>query len=304
MDSFPTVNRRPGRWWKFLQFSLTRFALVLVAIGLWVALVRIGAKHAGLKTQSPPGALVGLVIAQGVLVIYAVCVRALEQRQVVELAGKGSLRLLGVGTSMGGLLFGATMLVLWLLGAWSLTGLAVWSAFFYPLIGALVSAVLEETVFRGLLFRLLEEGLGSCAALVMSALVFGLLHVINPGATLFSGLAVALEAGVLLSAAYMFARRLWLPIGIHLGWNFSEGGIFSTSVSGGRAAGLIGGRFKGSDLLTGGAFGPEASLVAVLVCLAASVVVIVLARRAGQVMPPPWRRGSGKVAGESGSSTT
>ena len=88
---------------------------------------------------------------------------------------------------------------------------------------------------------------------------------------------------VLLAAAYMYTRSLWFVMGLHFAWNFTEGGIFSTSVSGGRAEGMIGVQFTGSDALTGGAFGPEASLPAVLVCLAAGVAFIILSVRADRI---------------------
>jgi hypothetical protein len=134
-----------------------------------------------------------------------------------------------------------------------------------------------------------EERLGSWIALAVSALIFGLLHAFNPGATAVSTAAIALEAGILLGAAYMYTRSLWFVIGLHFAWNFTEGGIFSTSVSGSRAEGMIGVQFTGSDTLTGGSFGPEASLPAVLVCLAAGIAFIILARRSGRVVPPFWK---------------
>jgi len=79
----------------------------------------------------------------------------------------------------------------------------------------------------------------------------------------------------LLGAAYALTGRLWLPIGLHLGWNFAEGSIFGMAVSGGSQKGsLITGELHGSNLLTGGVFGPEASIVAVVVCLTAAIVIL------------------------------
>jgi hypothetical protein len=112
----------------------------------------------------------------------------------------------------------------------------------------------------------------------MSAALFGLLHAGAAGASIFSTVAIALEAGILLAAAFMITRRLWLPIGLHAAWNFTEGTVFGASVSGGDVRGVLSSRFEGSDLLTGGAFGPEASLVAVIVCLIASAAMVAIAR--------------------------
>lgn len=84
----------------------------------------------------------------------------------------------------------------------------------------------------------------------------------------------------------MLARRLWFVFGLHAAWNFTEGGIFATQVSGSKIEGLIGVQFQGSDLLSGGAFGPEASIAAVAICLLASTVILILAKRKGHVIPP------------------
>ena len=134
---------------------------------------------------------------------------------------------------------------------------------------------------------------GSWIAIILSALFFGLTHLMNPGATLFGALAIALEAGTLLGAAYMLTRRLWLAIGIHWAWNFFEGPFFGATVSGtGSNAGkaLITSTINGPSIWTGGAFGPEAGLAALLVCLATGPLFLILVLRQKQVITPAWRR--------------
>jgi uncharacterized protein len=136
-----------------------------------------------------------------------------------------------------------------------------------------------------------EESLGSVIALLASAALFGFLHAFNPGATLVSTVAIALEAGVILAAAYLYTRRLWMAIGLHTAWNFTEGGIFGASVSGGVGHGLFASHFAGRPIFSGGAFGPEASIVAVVVCLIVGVALLVRSRRLGHFQPPFWARG-------------
>jgi membrane protease YdiL (CAAX protease family) len=87
--------------------------------------------------------------------------------------------------------------------------------------------------------------------------------------------AIALEAGVLLALAYAATDRLWLPIGVHTGWNFTEGSVFGASVSG-HAPGdaLFQGSLSGPVTLTGGIFGPESSIVGVAVCLVAAAALV------------------------------
>jgi hypothetical protein len=114
------------------------------------------------------------------------------------------------------------------------------------------------------------------------------LHLLNPGATLLNAAAISIEAGVLLAAAYMLTRRLWLCIGTHIAWNFTQGGIFSVAVSGGENKGLLRSTLVGPDWLTGGTFGAEASVVALVVCFAAGIVLIVLAIKKRNVVPAFW----------------
>jgi hypothetical protein len=141
---------------------------------------------------------------------------------------------------------------------------------------------------RGIVFRILEQSLGSWLALALSAVIFGALHLLNHGATLLNAGAVMLEAGILLAAAYMLTRRLWLCIGIHFAWNFTQGGIFSAAVSGGTTRGLLQAKLVGAEWLTGGAFGVEASAVAVVVCFSAAVLLLIAVKRKGNVRAAFW----------------
>ena len=96
--------------------------------------------------------------------------------------------------------------------------------------------------------------------------------------------------GVLLAAVFMLTRRLWMVIGVHTAWNFAEGGIFGASVSGGEAHGILASHFHGPDVLTGGAFGPEASIVAVLICFGTGAAFLWLASKRGHFVRPFWAR--------------
>jgi membrane protease YdiL (CAAX protease family) len=294
MDTMiPVPNRRPGTLWAVLQFPLTRFLLGCIAIFIWIFALQVCAKLGGVAPHSPLGAVLAIVLAVGVLIIYTCLVHFIEKRNVVELAAKGAQRHAARGILVGAVLFCLTMLVLKLAGAWTYLGMAPLSNLAYPFIGAFFAGLVEETIFRGLLFRIVEESLGSWIALALSAVVFGLVHAFNPGASIVSTAAIALEAGILLAAAYMYTRSLWFVMGLHFAWNFAEGGVFATSVSGGPTEGVIGVSFvQGKEMLTGGGFGPEASLPAVVVCTAAGIAFIMMSVRAGHVVKPFWMRES------------
>src|SRR5581483_7488150 len=104
---------------------------------------------------------------------------------------------------------------------------------------AACSALFEELLLRALVFRLVERCFGSTIALVVSAALLGIAHATNPGATAVSVTALAVEAGLLLAAAFMVTRTIWLPVGIHFGWNASEAALFGATESGVKVAGIL-----------------------------------------------------------------
>ena len=283
-----SVNRRPEKLWRFLQFPLTRIVLAVVPIVLLAVLLFSAANAAHLHGIA--GAAVQLSVGLGACLVYILYVRLIERRKVSELSAGDFLPQFSKGFLLGFLLISATILVLWMSGIYSVLGMNPLGMVAAPLLGAIGSAFLEEIVIRGVLFRIIEESLGTWLALGLSALIFGLLHGLNPGATWVSILAIALESGVLLAAVYIYARQLWIGIGLHCAWNFSEGGIYGASVSGGKGHGLLSAQFQGADLLTGGQFGPEASIVAVAICFIAGGIFLLLARRRGHIIAPFWQR--------------
>lgn len=288
MDATLAVNRQPGRAWAFLQFPLTRIVIAIVAIAIVPGVIQAAVKAAGVAPHSAAGVVGALLIIAGTLATYAAFVRVIERRRVTELGSTGAASELGAGFVLGFALFSLTMSVLWLLGVVDIVAAGSWTAFGYPLLDAAIAAVFEEALMRGVVFRIVEESLGSWIALAFSAALFGALHAFNRGATVTSSIAIALEAGVLLAAVFMLTRRLWMVFGLHAGWNFTEGGIFGASVSGGDAHGVFASHFHGPDALTGGEFGPEASVVAVVICFATGAFALWLARK--RFVAPFWKR--------------
>lgn len=118
----------------------------------------------------------------------------------------------------------------------------------------------EELLSRGYHLQNLESGLNTFWAVLLSSAVFGALHLGNPNATWISAVGILL-AGVFLAYGYLRTRQLWLPIGLHIGWNFFEGAVFGFPVSGLDIYQLTRITIDGPELWTGGPFGPEAGLV-------------------------------------------
>jgi len=233
--------------------------------------------------------IVALAIAG--FAVYGAYAYFIEQRPVSELALPGMGRELGIGLLIGAGLYAICELILMALGIYRITGLNSWSFMIPAIAMALSAGVFEELLFRGVLFRSVEAWFGSWAALVVSSLVFGLIHLINPEATLEGALFIAVEAGILLAAAYMLTRRLWLSMGFHVAWNYTQSAIFSSIVSGNEAAqGLIRSTVKGPEFLTGGNFGVESSVLSLILCTSTGIVMVVMAVKRGKIVPPIWRR--------------
>jgi membrane protease YdiL (CAAX protease family) len=269
--------------------SVLRLVVQLVAVS---AVALAGSLSVGAVQWNVPLTLIlGVGTAVLTLLTYAWVVRWTERRTPAEVARTGAAGALGRGTLVGLAMFAAVIANITLLGGyrvlgWGSVGGAV------ALFGFMAAAaVTEEVLFRGILFRVLEGWIGTLAALTATGLLFGLSHLLNPNATLWSAIAIAVEAGGMLAAAYAATRTLWLPIGLHFGWNFAEGAIFGTDVSGRTGPdGLLRSVMSGPTALTGGEFGAEASLYTLVAGGLVTIAFLWLASRRGRLVP--LRRGA------------
>jgi len=233
--------------------------------------------------------IVSLAIAG--FAVYLGFAHFIEQRAVSELSLPGMGKQFGAGLLIGAGLYTTCELILMGLGIYRIDGLNPLSYMLPAIAMALSSSVFEELLFRGVLFLSVEKWFGSWVALVVSSLVFGLTHLVNPQATIEGALFIAVEAGILLAAALMLTRRLWLSIGFHMAWNYTQSAIFSGIVSGNEAEqGLIRSTMKGPDWLTGGNFGVESSVLSLVLCTTTGIVMLVMAVRRGKIVPPIWKR--------------
>lgn len=260
--------------WRWMPVQLLLLFLILAAIDLACQLLGARLVHAVPAGFRDAARLCSaLLLSVAMIAAYRWLVRGLERRTADELQASNAARGLAQGVVAGAALFVLVYAILWALGAITVAGYGGMAGLGSALAVALASAVGEEIVFRGVVFRRLEDSLGTTLALLISAVLFGLVHAGNRGATWVSTLAIVLESGVLLGLAYAATRSLWLPIGLHFGWNFTEGGIFGAAVSGGQNTGLIIAPLSGTSWTTGGAFGPEASVAALIVSLCASTAL-------------------------------
>ncbi len=277
-------------FWQIWPLRLLVLFVVLAAVDAAGMIVPAWLTHSIGKRPDPTVLAIACAVSVVLMIlIYRLLVRWTEKRSASELRSGNSVPLLIGGTVIGVALFCAVYAVLAAYGAVTIKGFGTTDGLVVALALSAYAAVGEEILFRGVVYRLFEEGFGTFVAIVLSGALFGLLHAFNPGATAISTLAIALEAGILLAAAYAVTRSLWLPIGLHFGWNFTEGGIFSAAVSGGHMKGLINAPLSGPQILTGGAFGPEASIAAIGICVTAALVMLVIAAQRGEWKPLTFR---------------
>jgi membrane protease YdiL (CAAX protease family) len=277
------VAARPAGRLSTLRHPLVRVPLMV--LGFTAVMLAANAVAAGFG--NPAIALtLGPLLALAVLALYAVAVRRLEGRAVDELAPSRAPAGLLLGLAIGIVLACTAIGVITLLGGYRIDG---WGSVegALTIVGTMMTvAVAEEVLFRGVVFRLLEGRFGTVVALAVSAALFGLIHLVNPGATLWGAIAVAIEAGLMLGAAFVATGSLWLPIGAHLAWNAMTVAVFGTTGSGAEAHdALVRSTTSGAAWLTGGSFGPEASVVSIVVCSVATAVLLTIARRRGRVTP-------------------
>ena len=200
-------------------------------------------------------------------------------------------RHLGMGLLAGLIIFSVAVGIAALLGIYRIQGEGDLSGLIPALIGpALFAAISEELVFRGLLFRWLEEFGGSWVALFLTSAFFGASHLANPHASPIAAVGIAFEAGVMLGAAYMLTRSLWAPMGLHAAWNFAQGEIYDIPVSGTSVHGMVDAQLTGPPLLTGNGFGLEASIIAIVVATLFGLALLWTAIRNGELMQPHWVR--------------
>jgi len=265
------------------RFTLVRIVLALLAVCVPVALVLVLTQQIPDKELRAywPALLAALVGYSG----YAFYVRRVEARTATEL-GRPFGRELGAGLAIGAILFLAVLGLLAAGGMYRLTGTGDWAVLLKSASEMVFVAMIEEILFRGVLFRLPERSFGSWTALGVSGVIFALAHVPNENVTLLAVANTAI-AGLLFAAAYLATRRLWLPIGMHFAWNFVSDGLFSLPTSGHPARGLLQGALTGPEWLTGGAYGLEASALTFVVMGLATVLLLRRAIRAGHILARP-----------------
>ena len=272
------MTRSDTPFWKWLLLFIAGSILFLLAYGI--------SSIPGVLDEKATGALLGLqaflyvLTSAGLLALYGLWWKWTEKQKAKDIPMRRLTGDTALGFGVGILFFILVTGCIALLGGYRVSSVNWnWKYLIQNLFMFLTVAVGEEVLFRGIIFRMIDDRGGTVVGLVASALIFGFVHITKSNATVWSSLAIAIEAGLLLAAAYKWSGTLWVPIGIHWAWNYFQGPIFGFAVSGNGTPSLVNPVIQGSDWLTGGTFGAEASIPAFLLGLAFAVVFLLQGRR-------------------------
>jgi uncharacterized protein len=281
-------------WRRMIDYPLVAMVLSLLAL-LASAGLAAGAVEAMLRgTGVEPNVQtiwIDLAAAAAMVLIYKLLVPRLGEIRRDDLRSTDAIRLTAIGLGAAFVLFSFIVGIAAVIGVYHVIGRGDASFLLFALLtDGLFPAISEELLFRGILFRWIEEFGGSWAALLLTSAFFGAAHLSNPHASPVAAVGIAFEAGVMLGAAYMLTRSLWLPMGLHAAWNVTQGEIFDVPVSGTPVHGLVDAKLSGPPLLSGNGFGLEASLIAITVATLFGLWLLWLAIRKGELMQPRWVR--------------
>ena len=279
---------------KLLHFPLTK---IIIGFIVCVAIVRIAQTFIKKLMEISSfdkdfkNLIGGIFVAILAIISYSYLFKFYEKRKITEFSKKGIVKNLTIGIILGTILQSLTIFVIYLKGGYSIISINPILFIVPPMTVAFSSAIVEEILLRGIVFRITEEKLGSYLALIISAILFGAMHLTNPNSSLIAGIGLAIQAGLLLAAAYIYSRNLWFPIAIHFAWNFTQSAIFGANVSGNTISKtLITSKIEGAEWFTGGQFGPEGSIQATLFCLVATIVLLALSHKEGKIIKPYWKK--------------
>lgn len=237
----------------------------------------------------------GIIASALVLYVYLVYYRKVEKRGITELTGNGLLKNISLGVLIGTLVQSLTLVTIYLFGGLEIISVNPLSFIITPFVIALSVATFEEILLRGIIFRIAEEKLGSWISLLLSALIFGAVHLMNPDSSLISSICTGL-VGFVLGAAYIYSRSLWFPIAIHFSWNFVQSGVFGAITSGNeKTSSLFTTNISGSELITGGSFGPEGTIQATLFWLTVAIIATFVIVRENKMIKPFWKTNSKSI---------
>jgi membrane protease YdiL (CAAX protease family) len=235
--------------------------------------------------------IIAVADAMAALLTYVFVFRFYEHRKIKELsvASLGKNAIIGFATGL--ILQSIFILIILIFGKYSIIHKNPVSFFIPSFAAAFTAGFVAEILIVGIFFRLAEEKLGTLNTLLISFILFAVMHVSAKGATTLSVLSTAMQAGVLLPAVFIYSRNLWIPIFLHFAWDFAEPGIFG-GINPGMSIGksLFTSTISGTSFLTGGQTGPQNSIQSLVCCSAVALILLRMAKEKNRFIQPFWKK--------------
>ncbi|MFC1561851.1 lysostaphin resistance A-like protein [candidate division KSB1 bacterium] len=254
--------------WRMAIYIITSIFCLIPVIVIFVIFGNISPQQNESELLSVPYILLYVAINTALIISALVSLKLIDRRPFGILGINlyaGWFREFSTGLGLGFVLLTVIFLIFWITGLVQVTigemNTVVLSSMSLYLALFLFAGATEEFLMRGYLFQASIEGSRNWIAVLIFSLIFSLLHFANPNWS-WSGAINIFLAGVLLSVAYIKTRSLWLPIGLHMAWNWTQGPLWGMNVSGiSTVNSFLVSIPRGPDLLSGGEFGAEDSLI-------------------------------------------
>jgi hypothetical protein len=230
--------------------------------------------------------IIGITEAAAAVFIYILLFSFYEKRKITELSFSSLGKSANLGFFTGFLLQSLFIFIIFLAGGYTIIQVNPFSDMIPALTMALTAGFVAEIIIIGVVFRLIENQFGTSVSIIIMILLFIIAHSGVKDGNLVSVLSTSINAGLLLPAAYVFSRNLWLPIFLHFAWDFTEPGIYGAinpSIS--ITKSLFESKISGSRLITGGPLGPQNSIQALIICLITGFIFLWLAKRKNNLIP-------------------
>jgi membrane protease YdiL (CAAX protease family) len=294
---FLADDRRLKCGWRVGFFFVAQILLqMLVGIVFSIALIFImvasGKEFSQSAFMEHLDALTIPISCSAMIMIYPllrIFRRYIDKKSFISLGlfiNKRTLHQAGFGIVLGLVAISGAILILYVLGGCEINGFSWHDISLTRVLGLVLASFVvmsivgmtEELIMRGYIMGNLMEKVKPMSAILISSLLFMLMHLLNPGINLIAVTNIFL-AGILLGLAFYRSGSLWLPIGLHFSWNFAQNGIYSLPVSGQPFTGLVDVQLVGPELLTGSNFGIEGGFIGSLMILALIMIILFIYRK-------------------------
>ena len=278
---------------RFLHHPL--FRPFIIVLFLMPVVVINSAMVSGLIPRlGEPGAtyldIVRLAITIPLLLIsYQWYCRSYEMRPATELNPEGGLVQWSIGATVA-----AGMVVIYVglievFGDYTVVDIRSGTQLLANFLTFTAGSLLQDLVLICIVYRLLEELVGTWASLAVSLFLFGAIHLVNEGATTASA-ALLVFSSLIIIAPFILTRRIWFTWGFHAGWNFMQAGVFGMLNSSVSFNGWLVAEISGPEWVTGGAIGLEGTLHSVAIDFLIGLAILILAIKHQRIVAPRWKR--------------